>query len=262
MRSFIEELLRMTMWPMTKPPAYGAFHISFTLIGFALCYFAAWKLRKLGEKGSRALLFGCGAFLLITELYKQLMYYYCLGDAGYDWDILPFQLCSIPMYLCLAAPLLKKGRVQNALYSFMAYFNLLGGAISFAEPSGLLHSWWTLTFHSLLWHMCLVFIGLFLIFSGRAGKKITDYSDAAKVFLLLCGEAFIINITLRELSDGAVNMFFIGPSNNPIIVFSAIAEHFGWFAATAVYIPAVCLGAYLIFALNRIISEKREKCLQ
>ena len=167
MRSFIEELLRMTMWPMTKPPAYGAFHISFTLIGFALCYFAAWKLRKLGEKGSRALLFGCGAFLLITELYKQLLYYYCLGDAGYDWDILPFQLCSIPMYLCLAAPLLKKGRVQKSLYSFMAYFNLLGGAISFAEPSGLLHSWWTLTFPSLLWHMCLVFIGLFLFGTGR-----------------------------------------------------------------------------------------------
>lgn len=258
----LEELIYMTAWPMTEPRAYGPFHISFTLIGFALCAFAAWKLRGVGEKGNRAVLLSAGIFLAVCEVYKQLFYYFCIGDPGCDWDIFPFQLCSVPMYLCIIAPMLKKGRVQSAMYSFMGFFNLLGGAISFFEPSGLLHSWWTLTLHALLWHMSLVFIGLYLLFSGRAGREWKDYKNAALVFLGLCALAFSINLMLRGVSGGDVNMFFLGPSNNPIIVFSDIAEYAGWFAATAVYIPAVCFGAYLVFMAQRLIAGIKQKCLQ
>ena len=34
---------------MEPPPAYGAFHILFTLIGFAVCGFSAWKLRNVND---------------------------------------------------------------------------------------------------------------------------------------------------------------------------------------------------------------------
>lgn len=262
MNSGLEKLLYMTAWPMEAPRAYGLFHLSFMMLGFALCGFAAWKLRGLGEMGSKRLLVSVGAFLAICEVYKQLLYYFCIGDPGYDWDVLPFQLCSLPMYLCIIAPLLPRGRLQQTLYSFMGFFNLLGGGISFFEPSGLLHSYWTLTLHALIWHMSLVFVGLYLCFSGKAGARIDDYRRAAKFFLVLCAVAFAINLALWEVSGGAVNMFFLGPSDNPIIVFSDIAEHFGWFTATAVYIPAVCLGAYFVFAAQRALLKKTLKSLQ
>ena len=63
----LKNLILSTAWEMEKPPAYGAFHLTFTLVGFALCIFLAWRLRNLGEKGARRLLFGVGAFLIVIE---------------------------------------------------------------------------------------------------------------------------------------------------------------------------------------------------
>ena len=63
----LREFFAWTAWGMDKPPAYGAFHLTFTFVGLALSIFAAYKLRKLGDKGNRALLLGCGIFLLICE---------------------------------------------------------------------------------------------------------------------------------------------------------------------------------------------------
>jgi len=149
-------------WPMEPPPAYGAFHILFTLIGFAVCGFSAWKLRNVSDKTACHILFACGLVLTLSEVFKQFFCYYVIADGTYHWGEFPFQLCSIPMYLCLIVPWLKLGKLRRALYSFMVLYNLLGGAIAFTEPSGLLHGHLFLTAHSCVWHMLLVFVGLFL----------------------------------------------------------------------------------------------------
>ena len=143
-------------WPMEPPPAYGAFHILFTLIGFAVCGFSAWKLRNVSDKIAGRILFACGLVLSLSEVFKQFFCYYVIADGAYHWGELPFQLCSVPMYLCLITPWLKPGKLRRALYSFMVLYNLLGGAIAFTEPSGLLHGHLFLTAHSCVWHMLLV----------------------------------------------------------------------------------------------------------
>ena len=134
--------------PMKPPPAYGAFHILFTLIGFAVCGLLAWKLRNISDKIANRILFLCGLVLSLSEVFKQFFCYYVIADGTYHWGEFPFQLCSIPMYLCLVTPWLKPGKARRALYGFMVLYNLLGGAISFTEPSGLLHSQLFLTIHS------------------------------------------------------------------------------------------------------------------
>ena len=53
---WLSEFIQATAWEMTPPEAYGPFHLTFTFVGIALCAFAAWKLRKLGDKGNRILL--------------------------------------------------------------------------------------------------------------------------------------------------------------------------------------------------------------
>jgi hypothetical protein len=95
--------------------------------------------------------------------------------------------------------------------------------------------------------MLLVFVGFYLIASGRCCKKATDFKSAAVTFLALCATAFAINLIFRKVSDGTINMFFVGPSDNPLIVFKSIAQSCGWYVATALYISAVCLGAWLIY---------------
>ena len=119
--SFFESMA----WPMEPPPAYGAFHILFTLIGFAVCGFSAWKLRNVSNKSAGWILFSCGLFLTISEVFKQFFYYFVMMDNRYSWGDFPFQLCSIPMYMCLIVPWLKPGKLQRGMYSFMVLYNLL-----------------------------------------------------------------------------------------------------------------------------------------
>lgn len=242
--------------PMVTPPAYGTFHILFTLIGFAVCAFSAWKLKNVSEKTARWILFACGVVLTASEVFKQFFYYFAMMANCYSWGDFPFQLCSVPMYMCLIAPWLKAGKLQRGMYSFMVLYNLLGGAISFTEPSGLLHGYWFLTIHSCIWHMLLVFVGLFLCFSKRGGNRKSDYISATWTFIALCAVAFALNCFVQFGLKQEMNMFFVGPGNSPIIVFSQFSEWFGWYINTPIYIFALCLGAYIIFVLTFFLQNK------
>ncbi len=254
------ELLNRTAWPMAKPEAYGAFHLLFFFIGLAVSVLAAWLLRRSGKKANRIVLMSVGVFLVLTEIYKHLFYTFVIGGGSYQWWIFPFQLCSIPMYFCLIAPWLGDGILRRGMYNFMLAFNLMSGAVAFTEPSGLCHEYWTLTLHAFIWHMLLVFIGLYIGFSGRAGLRIGDYRYAAGTFCVLCVIAFAFNLIFWRMPGsiddptGHMNMFYIGPANSPIIVFKDICERFGWYVNTPIYIFCLCAAAfvfYLPFALWR-----------
>lgn len=151
------------------------------------------------------------------------------------------------MYLCLMLPFLKNPQIKNAICNFMLAFNLFGGFIVFFEPSGLCHPYWTLTLHAFIWHLLLVFIGLYIGFSRQGGNKRSDYKGAVCVFLILCALAFTINLLLYKISDHSVNMFYIGPADSPLIVFKDICKNYGWYVNTPIYIFSLCLGAYLFF---------------
>ena len=142
------------------------------------------------------------------------------------------------------------------MYSFMVLYNLLGGAIAFAEPSGLLHGHLFLTIHSCVWHMLLVFVGLFLCMSKRGGTQKGDYKAATWTFVALCGIAFVLNCVVQFGFKGDMNMFFVGPGNSPIIVFMQFSEWFGWYINTPIYMFAVSLGAYLLFLLIYWLQNK------
>ena len=256
---YLDRLMHATAWAMEKPAAYGPFHLLYTFVGLILSVFLAWKLRKLGDRGNRILLTVCGVFLAVCEVYKQLFYFYFMDDHVYSWWIFPFQLCSVPMYLCLIAPWLKQGKLQKAMYNFMMLYNLLGGAMAFIEPSGIVHGYWTLTLHAFTWHMSLIFIGLYLFTSRRGGLQKEDFVLSTKLFGGLCLLAFGLNLALRRVSGGAVNNFYIGPSRSPLIIIKQISEKFGWYVGTVLYIPAVILGAFLICLLLRKIAKAVHK---
>ncbi len=53
----------------------------------------------------------------------------------------------------------------------------------------------------------------------------------------------MINIIIGN----GINMFFVGPQNSPIIVFSSISKKLGWFINDLIYIPAMTFGAFLVY---------------
>lgn len=253
----LKDFLSFTAWQMEVPPTYGVFHISFVLIGFFVSFLLAFLLRKLSDRANKILIFSIGAFLLVAEVYKQLMYKLIIcPDDLYHWGAFPFHFCSIPLYLCLIIPFLKKGRLQQTMYDFLMTYNLLSGFITFFEPSGLLHRYVTMTAHSLIWHMLLVFLGAYVAFSRRGKTEKSNFKYATVMWLVLCVMAFAVNCIHWRVSEGAINNFFVGPRNSSLIVFKQFSEWFGWYVSTAIYIPAVILGAGLIFLLIKYIRKK------
>lgn len=254
---YLEAFIRATAIGMEKPKPYGIFHLSFVLIGVLLCVFAAYKLRRANEKQNRIVLVSVGVFLMLTEVYKQLFYYFIVGEHSYEWWIFPFQLCSVPMYLCVIAPLLRPGKLQSGMYHFMSTYNLLGGVMAVIEPSGLLHKYLPLTLHAFVWHVLLIFIGLYLIVTGRCAKTFPDFRQATYTFLGLATLAFCINLIFWNVSEGTINMFYVGPRYSPLVVFEQISRSAGWYVSTALYLPAVGLGAFLMYLPAHLYFKKR-----
>lgn len=248
--NIIEKMMNAIAAEMTPPPAYGTFHIILIVVGMTLCISLAWLCRKFDDKKNKILLLAFAGVLIVSEVFKQLFLFYVVEDHAICWGEFPFQMCSMPMYLCPVAVFSKNERVKRTVYGFMMCFNLLGGFAGVFEPSGVFLNQIPLTVHAIAWHYSLVFLGFYIIFSHRAGSTLKDFFDVVKLFVMLAFIAFVIN-TLIGITVGAeVNMFFVGPNPAPIIVFNTIALKYGWAASTVIYIPITSLAAGAVFRLS------------
>lgn len=257
MKDFIE----WTAVSMNTPQSYGVFHLLFFFIGLAISIFVAYLLRKTNEKQNKIVLGSVGLFLILTEIYKQLFYYYIMEPVGeYTWWIFPFQLCSVPMYLCIIILFIKNEKVKSYFYNFLFTVNMFGGLVSFCEPSGLNHPYLALTLHAYIWHMMLIFTGLYLYFSKRACTNPKGYLKGISIFAGFCVIAQAFNVFLRK---PGLNMFYISPYvQSPLAVFSTIYANYGWLVNMLLYLFAICLGSaivYYLFYFGRRIKLKKAK---
>lgn len=258
----IESFMHSIAQEMTPPSAYSTPHIILIVVSLAVCFLSAYFLRNLGERGNKILILTFAGVLILSEVFKQLFLYYVLCDNSICWGELPFQMCSLPMYLCPIAIFTKSERLRRASYGFMMCFNLLGGFAGLFEPSGIFLKQVPLTIHAVVWHVSLVFLAFYIMFSGRAGREWREYYDVVKMFVVCCFIAFVINTLVGITVGDKINMFFVGPNNSPIIVFNTIAKKFGWVASTVIYIPVTCIAAGAVFWVNGKVCRLREGAKQ
>lgn len=267
--------LLKTAWPMVPPVPYSAFHVVFAVTGILCAVLLAWSLRGLNRRSYYRILFLCGLILALSELYKQLFIYYIVGQGRYDWWYFPFQLCSLPMYLCLLIPLFRGNAFGRILTTFVQDFGLLGGVMALLEPSGLLHPYWTLTLHGLSWHIMLVFISLFITFAqstdadaaadghasatpapsrhisappetatatASSAHSLTAYLQMLPLFAIFC----LIATAINTMTHGAADMFYISPYY-PVtqVVFDKISILYGTGSGIFIYLLSICLGGFL-----------------
>lgn len=265
--AILNQFLQSTAWPMTPPRPYGLFHLCLSAAGSALALgMAVMTARQSAKKAAKkkshpspshqTVLFLCGLLLTVSEIYKQLFLYYIVNNGHYDWWYFPFQLCSVPMYLCLLLPLADRLPVRSlprTICTFLQDFGLLGGFMALAEPSGLMHPYWTLTLHGFLWHFTLIFIGAYCAAAGISGRGSGSFFSMLPLFFLCCAIATAVDVLSHPY--GNADMFYISPYYpNGQIIFHRIALTVGTAAGNVLYLMAVILGGAVVHGLVRSFS--------
>lgn len=264
MRELVVQFLESTAWPMEVPETGSGLHMLMLIAGVpaavAAARLTATKYRKETDEAEKdaklvRILFFCALFLACSEVYKQLFLYEIVNRGKYDWWYFPFQLCSIPMYLGLLMPLLYRYGCKRSLTvccTFLQDFGLLGGIMALIEPSGLMHPYWILTLHGLIWHLCLVYMGCCCGFACLADRTYSGYLRTLPLFAFCCLIAEFINIGTHAF--GYTDMFYISPyEENVQMIFHQIAQKTGILAGNIIYLSAVMSGAFLLHVFFRKI---------
>ncbi|MDD6207014.1 MAG: YwaF family protein [Clostridiales bacterium] len=233
--------LRLSAWRMPVFRPYGLEHLLLLFGLTPLVVVLAWRLRSVKERTIDRILFWLGLALILAEVYKELFLSYVI-EGAYCYADFPFQLCSMPMYLCPLMLFLAKEK-KRVCYLFIGTYNFLGGIAAILEPSSSFYPYITLTLHSVLWHQALIFIGCLLWFSGLCRIDRSSFQRATLLYLMLCGIAYGLNALLMEPSGGVMNLFFLGPGVAPVIVMDWVSIHWGAMAETILMMGVTVFGS-------------------
>lgn len=262
-----ERLLRamqaVYVYPNEPLCAFGPFHIA----ALALCIAAAMTAGVLAWRyGSEAVtdrvVFVCGIVFFLLEWYKQLSATYVQGNGIYDLSVLPFQFCSLPLEVCLTAPMLGP-RAKHTLYCFLALFGTVGGYLVMGFPN--LPDTLTMSVHTMIWHSMMIALGVWLLVAEPCGKSFKrDYLPSAAVFLSCFGLAMLLNILLHDVAERqgtALNLYYMSPYyETHFLIVRDARELWGWGASVAVYLLLfLFVGALPLFCLGAFFGWVREK---
>ena len=202
-----------------------------------------------------------GWLMALSEIYKQLFLYYIVNEGAFDWWFFPFQLCSVPMYMCILLPLVKE-KVQKILLTFMTGFTFLSAVCALIYPEDMLRPYVSLTVHGFAWHGILLLISIVAGASGMADLTLKGYLRSVWLFLGLAATAVVINVIGERMSAGSAlssypNMFYLSPfhpSNQPFV--DIVEKSLGRLPAMAVYTAAIIVIAGVIDFIFRAISRR------
>ena len=261
MPEWLKQILTLTAWPMEPPPLFGAFHLFAFALSLEIPIILARGL-KARIKNPQAHLFHLGVLLACMEAYKQLFLYCVVNDMHYNFWYFPFQLCSMPMYICLCLPLLSE-KAKKAAYTFLFDFTLPGALLALIFPADMMRPYVTMTAHAFLWHALLIYIALTVFHAGLLKKDRKSFISAAGLYLFLALAAFVLNLVLDPLAEygSRPGLFYLSPyyiTDQP--VFHDIAVRFGIPAELLIYVLSYLLCAFLFHEITRalLFQEKTE----
>lgn len=198
--SIIIDILNMTAWRMDAPQLFGGFHITASLLTAAAAVAAAvhFARRVNAAKDLQRILSLAGWLLAVLEVFKQLFLYHVVNGGAFDFWFFPFQLCSVPMYLCILLPVVKE-RSRSVSMTFMGGYTFVSAAATLIYPADILRPYIAHTVHGFVWHGLLLFISLLIFFSGAADHSARGLLGAAVLFAALCCVALGINIAAESV---------------------------------------------------------------
>ncbi|MBQ7337050.1 MAG: YwaF family protein [Clostridia bacterium] len=249
-------LAQATHVTVATPRKFGVFHLCALGICLSLAVAVLFLAHRVPGERLDDIVFGVGVALLLLEIYKQLYYHTVLGNGYYNFSVLPLQFCSYAMYLFLLIPLLPRGRWKDALYTFCALYQTMGGCIVMVYP--VLYGELSLSIHTMLWHTLMIATGILIGRQQGYGRRyLAEMLPATAIFFGTVSIAVVLNVLLTpytEHSAAPLNLFYMSPYiKTHYIIIGDVWEAFGWFPALLCYMALfVFVGATLVWLVLRI----------
>ena len=254
---------------MVTPKPYGAFHLIWLGLTIALIVFLCFVRKKHNERMLKWILGIYGVIAFILEALKQLIwsveYNESLGTFVWDfqWYAAPFQLCTMPIYVCLICLFLNKCKIRDALLAFVAYTTILGSIASALMPDSLFVQDILVNVHTMWLHLGSLVVSVYLLMSGEVKINIKSLLMGLVVFFVAVILANILNIVIYNcgvLNGETFNMLYISPYfESSLPVFNSIYNSVPYIVFLAVYILVLCLGSCIVYALAKSISKINSK---
>lgn len=259
MKDLIMSILNMTAWRMDAPKLFGNFHFIASLAAAIIAVVFAVAVSKRKNIKTVRVLAIAGWILVILEIWKQLFLYHIVNSGAYDWWYFPFQLCSVPMYLCVLLPLMGKHSRRTCL-TFLGGYTFVSAAATLIYPEDILRSYTALTLHGFIWHGLLLLISLVVLLRGAADTSARGLLRAFGLFAVLCVIAVGINVLAEPLMRAAPGlphswaaMFYLNPYHiSPQPLVGTIQKTAGIPAGLLLYSIAVAVaGSIAACLLNK-----------
>lgn len=262
----MESILRFLDTEMTKPTMYGWFHI----LSLVLTVAVTMLLCRFGKKWSpRKVVLVTAILVSVLEIYKQINYSFSYEGGitfDYQWYAFPFQFCSTPMYVGLLAGLLKKGKLQNACFAYLATYAVFAGVCVMLYPATVFIETVGINIQTMICHGSMIVIGVWLLYTGHVQVRHKTIWKAIPIFAVCVGMAVVMNEIAHAtglLERETFDMFFISPYGTPSLPVYSLVQGvvpFPW--CLVIYILAFTLAAYLMLlaALGvKSLATKKQK---
>ena len=257
----LEKLLLVLGTKMTKPAIFGAWHIVSLVLTIAFAVFLVVKFKDCSDATLRRILLAVWLVMLLFEVYKQVHsafhteYYEAWNFTYWEYSLwsFPFQFCSTPIYVALAAMCLREGKLRRAFLAFLATYSPVAGcAVLFYPASDVFHEILFLDVHTMLWHGGMLIFGLYLWLTEAVTPSVKTALTAAAVYLPMPVIALILNEV--ELATGfagnyTFNMFYVARDGFCMIpVLSWFQAHTPYPVFFAAYVLTLGVGGALVTA--------------
>jgi len=256
--NFFERILNFLNAQMLEPLPYGWFHLMMFGLIIGLTIFLVIKYRNANDKTVKRILLIFSLIMITLEIYKQLNFSYngSTDTWDYQWYAFPFQFCSVPMYVMLIASLVKKGKVENALYAFLGTYTLFAGIAVMLYPNDVFVTTAGINIQTMIHHGFMLTIGVYMLASKRVPLNVKSVLKASIVFSIILVMAISMNYITHFAGLGETfNMFFVSPYHGTHLpVLSLIYPLVPYVIYLFIYAFGFTLVSYIVVLIAKLCS--------
>ena len=252
---------------MPEPALYGWFHIMWLVIMITVTVLACITHKEDNGKHLHKVILWTSVMVILFEVYKQINYSFGYANGtitfDYQWYAFPFQFCSTPMYVGLAAGLTKKGKIHDALCAYLATYSVFAGLCVMLYPGDVFITTMGINIQTMVCHGAMVVIGVYLLYSGYVKLEHRTILKAIPVFVTVVVMAVLMNEAAFRtglLERETFNMFQFSPYCPPSLpVYSEVQKVLDFPWCLAVYVGIFSLAAYIILLVAMLVKRVSNK---